>query len=95
MLSVYTMAAMTVAHNYASTLPGPHCKAALTLSHSSRAYPVLGVCSMAACPTRASGLTNIQLLMLPRGSGISGYCSSCRHSPSTMNLYWWYLDTPK
>lgn len=38
--------------------------------------------------------TNSQLLTLPRGSGMYGWLSSCRQSPSTMNLYWWYLRPP-
>lgn len=37
-------------------------------------------------------LTKSQLLTFPRGSGINGAVSSCRHLPSTMNLYWWYLQ---
>jgi hypothetical protein len=50
--------------------------------HCSQAHP--------CCP--ASGLrTKSQLLTLPSGSGMNGCVSSCRHSPSTMNLYWWYL----
>ena len=35
--------------------------------------------------------TNNQLLTFPSGSGMKGAVSSCRHFPSTMNLYWWYL----
>lgn len=35
--------------------------------------------------------TKSQLLTFPKGSGMYGCVSSWRHSPSTMNLYWWYL----
>lgn len=31
-----------------------------------------------------------QLLTFPSGSWMNAWFSSCRHSPSTMNLYWWY-----
>mmetsp|Transcript_24614 Transcript_24614/g.53021 ORF Transcript_24614/g.53021 Transcript_24614/m.53021 type:complete len:227 (-) Transcript_24614:88-768(-) len=44
------------------------------------------------CPAlwASTALTKIQLFTLPIGSGRHACASSCRHSPSTMNLYWWY-----
>mmetsp|Transcript_6816 Transcript_6816/g.17417 ORF Transcript_6816/g.17417 Transcript_6816/m.17417 type:complete len:365 (-) Transcript_6816:588-1682(-) len=56
------------------------------------------VCSVAVCPCGviccplwcgSARRTNSQLFTLPSGSGMLGCVSSCRHSPSTMNLYWW------
>lgn len=38
--------------------------------------------------------TKSQLFTFPSGSGMKGCVSSWRHSPSTMNLYWWYLHPP-
>lgn len=43
------------------------------------------------CGCASGRRTNSQLLTLPNGSGMKGCVSSWRHSPSTMNLYWWYL----
>ena len=43
-------------------------------------------------PAASGWRTYSQLLTLPSGSGMNGCVSSCRHSPSTMNLYWWYLQ---
>eukprot|EP00955_Chlamydomonas_euryale_P105899 365666-Chlamydomonas_euryale.AAC.8 len=40
---------------------------------------------------QADAATAPQLLTFPNGSGMNGAVSSCRHFPSTMNLYWWYL----
>lgn len=48
--------------------------------------------AVASYPAASGCRTYNQLLTLPRGSGIDGCVSSCLHSPSTMNLYWWYLQ---
>lgn len=40
-------------------------------------------------------LTNSQLFTFPNGSGMKGWPSSCRHCPSTTNLYWWYLQASR
>ena len=50
-------------------------------------------CCVTPCPAsfRDPGfLTNNQLLTFPSGSWMNAWFSSWRHSPSTMNLYWWY-----
>ena len=52
---------------------------------ATREYP-RGCCD--CCSMRR---TNSQLFTFPSGSGMYGCDSSCLHSPSTMNLYWWYL----
>ena len=53
-----------------------------------------GFCRRGALGARGvdarAGRCSHQLLTLPKGSWMNAWFSSCLHSPSTMNLYWWY-----
>ena len=51
-----------------------------------------GTCWLLVVGAGSIRRTNSQLFTLPRGSGMNGAVSSCLHLPSTMNLYWWYLQ---